>query len=263
LDVFDEMKNLWLLFFGTITLASAENTAKATVDLFNGRDFSGWHVIVRGKGRVEQQDFFKVQEGAIHAYPDAKDKSEQSFAGLVTNESYGDYILSLDYKWGERKFAPRDQAVRDAGVLFHVHGPDEIWPDSIECQIQEGDTGDLWMVGAQASSTVQPVIQNYAPAPGGKIVTRGGRDPRFARFHRGYCWEAPGWNRVEITVRGDTAIFKVNGHVVNEALAMKQWDEATKTWIPLTRGKILLQAEGAEIFYRDVKLTRLAGGGEK
>ena len=46
---------------------------------------------------------------------------------------YKDYRLSLEYKWGEKKFPPRLEAVRDAGLLYHVHRaiPAD-WPASFE-----------------------------------------------------------------------------------------------------------------------------------
>jgi hypothetical protein len=106
---------------------------------------------------------------------------------LITLKSYSRYVLSLEYKWGERKFAPRNEFVRDAGIIFHMHGPDVIWPSGVECQIQEGDTGDLWTINTQAISTVQPNIRNYEPAPGGKPDTRGIGPKGFARFHRSHC----------------------------------------------------------------------------
>jgi hypothetical protein len=240
-----------------LTTLSFDALAEDEQALFNGRDLSGWHVVVKDQGKVDRQDLFGVSENMIHVYPNQRDGSGQPFAGLVTDEEYGDYVLTLEYRWGEAKFAPRALDVRDAGVLFHVHGPTEIWPNSIECQIQEGDSGDAWIIGSRATSTVQPIIRNYAPAPVGKSETRGGVSPRFARFHRSYCWEVPGWNHLEISVRGDSAVYRVNGRVVNALMGLERWDESSGTWQPLRRGRILLQAEGAEVFYRNVRLRTL------
>ena len=136
-----------------------------------------------------------------------------------------------------------------------MHGEDVIWPFGVECQIQEGDTGDLWAIGTQVSSKVQQTIRNYAKDS--ELVTRGTHDQKFQRFHRGYMWERSGWNKIEITVMGDHAIFKVNGKVVNEAVDMKYRSEDGNSWIPLIKGKILLQAEGAEIFYRNIEIKEL------
>ena len=60
-----------------------------------------------------------------------------------------------------------------------------------------------------------------------------------------------------LVVRGDRASYYVNGHLVNEVTQLKQWNDAAKEWQPLTKGRILLQAEGAEIFYRNVTLQPL------
>lgn len=222
--------------------------------LFNGENLDGWHTAYRFPEM--DQDLFKVRDGMIHVLGKQADGSEQSFAGLITDDEYSDYVLRLEYRWGDKKFRPRHEFVRDAGVILHVHGEEKIWPYGVECQIQEGDTGDIWAIGTQVTSTVNPVIRNYAP--GGPAVTRGGTGEKpFARFHRGYSWETPGWNQLELRVRGDHAVFIVNGHVVNEAIDMKYWNEAEGSWQPLTRGRILLQAEGAEIFYRNISLAPL------
>jgi len=241
----------------TCLVIAGEPSASGKIQLFSGRDLAGWTVWVGDKDQPGTPPFFTVTNGMIQTYPAARAGSVQPFAGLVTTNSFSRYVLSLEYQWGEDKFAPRADSVRDAGVLFHVHGPEQIWPSSVECQIQEGDTGDIWAVNTQVTSLVQPTVRNYTPAPGGKAETRGDKPKGFARFHRAYCHEVPGWNHLELTVDGDHATYRVNGHVVNEAMNMKRWDAEAKEWRPLTSGRILLQAEGAEVFYRNVQLTPL------
>nr|WP_299344121.1 DUF1080 domain-containing protein [Allomuricauda sp.] len=226
--------------------------------LFNGTNLDNWYFTTRDttySGNIT--DIFALENGLIHVLGKPDDLSTQTFAGITTRESYSNYRLTLDYKWGEKKFKPRHEFVRDAGVLFHVHGDDTVWPKSVECQIQEGDTGDIWAIGTQVTSTVNPVIRNYSPE--GDSITRGGEGIRFSRFHRGYDWERPHgqWNHLEIVVKGKDAKYSLNGYVVNEALDMKYWDEETGQMEPLTEGKILLQAEGAEIYYRNIFLELL------
>jgi len=224
--------------------------------LFNGEDLAGWEVVTDGLD--SEGPLFAVSDGVIHVYPQAENGSRQPFAGLVTEESFGDYHLSLEYKWGAKRFEPRRDAVRDAGVIFHIVGEPVIWPTGIECQIQEGDTGNIWIIGqTRASSPVQPVGRYYDAE--GDLETRGaGFGP--VRFQRGFCREQPDWNRVELIVRGNHAVYLVNGHQVNEAYNMRfrenpdsEWD-----WRALSSGRILLQAEGAEIFYRDIRIKSLA-----
>lgn len=246
------MKSITILLVAlllTIPLTSAADS----ITLFNGSNLEGWTTWYRHADK--DRDLFTVHDGMIHVYENQADGSDQTFAGIVTEREYGQYRLSLEYKWGEKKFKPRYEKVRDAGILFHVHGEEKIWPYSVECQIQEGDTGDIWVIGTEVTSEVSPAVRNYSP--NGERVTRGGTPGKFNRFHRGYMWEVPGWNRVEVLVQGAYAKFSVNGHVVNEAFDMKYHDAKTGEWRPLTSGKILLQAEGAEIFYRNIKLETM------
>lgn len=239
---------------------AADDLTGAATPLFNGRDLEGWEVIVGDQGVVAKQDIFQVTDGVLHAYKDAAAGSEQPFGYLLSAAEYGDFRLSLEYMWGDKKFAPRAEAdtVRDAGVCYHVRGPFVIWPTSVECQIQEGDTGDVWAIHTQVTSTVHSDIMNYWPAENGGVEVTKGDDPKgYRRFLRSYCYEQPGWNRIELIVRGDSATYVINGHVANRVTRLKFWDEATASWLPLTKGKILLQAEGAEVFYRNVTIAPL------
>ena len=59
------------------------------------------------------------------------------------------------------------------------------------------------------------------------------------------------WNKYEITCRGNSIRLVVNGKLVNEGKNA----EATK-------GKILLQSEGAPIEFRNIKLSPIRRGKE-
>ncbi len=228
------------------------------IDLFNGKNFDGWQTVVESESEVDSAALFQVTDGTIHVYPNFEDGSVQPFGGIYTEEEFSDYHLSLEYKWGEARFSPRADAPRDAGILFNMIGKAKVWPTSIECQIQEGDTGDIWIVGeTRTSSYLSPPAQNYFKR--GDLVTRGA-GMGAERFPRGACREVQGWNHVEVIVEGDHAVFKVNGHVVNEALHMRYREDDTSEWDwqPLTKGRIFLQAEGAEVFYRNIRLKPLA-----
>jgi hypothetical protein len=246
----------WFIVFIIISL-NGFSQPKLTLGkdqlLFNGKNFDGWHQSYDNQG--VERDLFSTKDGLIHAYATQTALSTQSFGGLITDKEYSNYVLTLEYKWGVKKFKPRDESVRDAGVLFHVFGNENIWPAGVECQIQEGDTGDLWIVKAQASTTVDPQNKNFDV--NGLLVTAGTLSSEYNRFARSYYWEKEGWNKVVLVVKGDNAKFYINDHFVNEAIAMKKWDAKLNAWIPLTKGKILLQAEGSEIFYKNVLLQEI------
>lgn len=63
---------------------------------------------------------------------------------------------------------------------------------------------------------------------------------------------------MEIEVHGNNAIYRLNGRQVNAVINARQWDEARKEYVPLQEGKIAVQAEGAEVFYRNIKRESLS-----
>jgi hypothetical protein len=239
----------------------AADTSAGWKSIFNGRNLQGWsvhHASKAPEGAPAPATLFAVENGVIHAYPTQAAGSEQPNAYLETVSEYQDYVLSLEYRWGEKKFAPRLNVVRDAGLLYHVHRarPSD-WPASAESQIQEGDTGDSWAVSTQLSSFVDPKTGRYAlPENGGVPVTVGG-DGKFARTRHNKVNEYPGWNTLEVIVRGDRATHVVNGVTNMRVYGMKRWDAATNSWVKLDKGRIALQAEGAEIFYRNLRVRPL------
>jgi hypothetical protein len=234
---------------------------EAVISLFNGRNLDGWTIFTPDKDLPTSNNLFEVTEGTLHTYPGAMNGSKQPTGYLITKAEYSDYRLTLEYKWGTVKFIPRadPDMARDAGVCYHVQSPDVIWPVSVECQIQEGDTGDAWLIHTQATARIHPDTMGYWPVgkSGGVETIKGEKPRKYHRIPRYYYHEQPSWNRVELVVRGDRATYFVNGHLVNEVTQLKQWDEASKSWQPLIKGRILLQAEGAEIYYRNVTLQPL------
>ena len=78
----------------------------------------------------------------------AQDGADAPVGYFGTVASYAHYHLRFEYKWGTKRFKPRNKTKRDSGLLYHTFGDDQVWPRSVELQIQEGDTGDIFTVGA-------------------------------------------------------------------------------------------------------------------
>lgn len=204
----------------------AKGADDKAIELFNGKDLNGWRIFVDPKTKGYDDDsrpdrVFRVEDGAIHV-------SGERFACLSTERDYENYRLIVEFKWGEKKWAPRAKAKRDSGILLHGVGPDKIWTKSIECQVQEGDVGDFYLVGG-TSLTVD-----------GKPVKGRAKKTADAEKPNGE------WNTVEVVCDGDSITNIVNGVVVNKG-----------TGASLTKGRIVLQSEGAEVFYRKVELHPL------
>ena len=60
------------------------------------------------------------------------------------------------------------------------------------------------------------------------------------------------WNKVELICIGDSSIHIVNGKVVMRLYNSRKIQNGRK--VPLTKGTIALQSEGAEVYYRDIKI---------
>lgn len=203
-------------------------------DLFNHKNLNGWYSFLPSKGKNNDVDkVFNVEDSLLHI-------SGKEFGYICTNKSYKNFQLTVEFKWGEKKWPPRnaDTARRDNGLLFFVpgNGKDTVWPRSVECQIQEGDVGDFWMVD---STTI--MVNGVRTTP---------KD--FARSKKTADGEKPHgeWNQLIAVVKNDKLVYFVNGVKVNEATM-----PATVDGKPLTSGKIIVQSEGAEIFYRKIEIT--------
>jgi len=243
------------------SLALGADSGAGWKPLFNGRNLSGWSVHYASKTAADAPPpatIFSVEKGVIHAYPTQAAGSAQPNAYLETNAEYQDYVISLEYQWGEKKFPPRLELVRDAGLIYHVHRERPAdWPAGAEAQIQEGDVGDSWAVSSQISSFVDPRTGRYALPENGGVPVTVGHDGKFERTRHNKVNEYPGWNTLEVIVRGDRATHVVNGVTNMRVYDLKGWDAASNSWVKVDKGRIALQAESAEIFYRNIRIRLL------
>jgi hypothetical protein len=212
------------------------------VPLFNGVDLDGWMV-----HEPDKADLYAVENGEIHVYPTQLDQSDQPQACLRNLTSLGPkYTLHVEYKWGEARFSDRKQTARDAGILFHITGDvNKVWQDSIECQLGSsalnGDwvTGDLWVLGNPTYAQTKDEngdLQTYGGGYGFSPASQQADLPQGE------------WNTVEVIIDGaDEAVYMVNGVEVNRVFNMTYDDQ------PLSEGYVCVQAEFAELFYRNIK----------
>lgn len=234
-----------------------------TIQLFNGQNLDGWYTFLQRSGKNhDPKNVFWVEDGMIRI-------SGEEWGCITTNEEFENYHLVTEFKWGEKTFEPRLNNARDCGILLHSQGEDGasggIWMHSIECQIIEGGTGDIIVVGDgtdRFSVTCEVAAEkqgnSYVYKPGGnKVTVNAGRinwlkrDPEWKdslSFRGENDVEKPvgEWNTLECIANDDKLTFILNGVVVNEATNVKP-----------QKGKIQIQSEAAEIYFRKIELTRL------
>ncbi|QNF33994.1 DUF1080 domain-containing protein [Adhaeribacter swui] len=191
--------------------------------------------------------------------------SGEIYGCVFTKQEYENYHLKLKVKWGDKKWEPRTQLLKDSGVLYHSIGESgkdywRSWMLGQEFQIMEGHMGDYWTIANSA-------IDIRAFIPEGDMNTVASAKQPFLPLGRGtnlsgFCLrsedhESPNgeWTDIELICYQDKSLHIVNGHVVM-VLQNSRYVEDGKQ-IPLTKGKLQLQSEAAEVFYKDVKIKKL------
>lgn len=197
-------------------------------NLLNQDNLGGWYTFLQDKGKNnDPEHIFTVKDGVLHDIG-------KELGYLMTERSFTNYHFKLEFKWGEKKWPPRDTLKRDSGICYHIPDdePDQIWPQSVECQVQEGDVGDFWLLGY---STIVVDGKQNEPMRHSRIVKKTDAEKPYGE-----------WNTVEVLTFGGKCVHIVNGVVVNAG------ENAN-----LRKGRILLQSEYAEVYYRNIQIREL------
>ena len=173
-----------LTFAGAGKADDISNALKPTsrIELFNGKDFTGWMFFMRDN--ADPTNAWSIADGVI--------KCTGRPAGYMrTTQNYRDYKLTVEWRFVR---------AGNTGVLVHMSEPDKIWPKSIECQGQSGNQGDFYVIDGTDFKE-----------------RRGMEGRRMAK--RGESNEKPvgEWNTYEIICAGNTIKPYVNGKLMNEA----------------------------------------------
>jgi hypothetical protein len=259
---------------------SADETAirpDRTIHLFDGKSLAPFYTWLVDDHREDPLRVFTVVD-QVDGAPAIRISGER-WGGLVTRESYRDYRLVVEFRWGLATWGERRNASRDSGILIHGQGADGntgadgngAWMRSVEAQVIEGGVGDIILVGGfedrgprltphltarvrrdrDGEAVFDPKGESHEFASG--RINWLGRDVDWQDrlgFRGKHDVESPygGWTRLEVVADGDRVTNVVNGKVVNEG-----------TRSSLTEGKILVQSEGAEIYFRRIDLEPLGG----
>lgn len=239
------------------------HAAPGSIDLLDGDYTKHWYTWIRDRGRdTDPKNVFTMQDDILRI-------SGEEWGCVTTKEEYSDYHLLLEFKWGEKTWAPRLDRARDSGLLIHSKGEDGgyngTWMYCLEVQMIEGGTGDLLVVGDKSPTyelTVPVAEEKHGSSPvfspDGDPVTMNsgrinwwGRDPEWKDvkdFRGPDDVEKPvgEWNRIEVIADGGKITVLLNGIVVNRALDCKP-----------KKGRLQIQSEAAELFVRKVVLTPL------
>jgi 3-keto-disaccharide hydrolase len=256
-----------LAIFAAMAVGAEPIAPRQTVSLFNGTDFTGLTRWLKEAQREDPRSVFRAVDGMIHL-------SGEGNGYVATEKEYRDYRLVVEYKWGQRTSGGK--YVRNSGILLHITGPDGgaggAWPSCIECQLAQGCVGDLIVIrGKDAAGETIPVqvaAETELSPDGRRHRWKAGGELKTFPPTRGQLWwsrhdwdfkelldtrgkddiESPlgEWTRVECIAAGERLSVLVNGQKVNEC----------RDVFP-TAGRIALQCEGFEIYFRKFELQAL------
>jgi hypothetical protein len=219
--------------------------------LFNGHNLEGWTPWLSSADGQGPAGMFKVEEdGSLHLLDLEDTEQTPPFGYLYSNKTYSSYWLRLEQRWGTKRFKPRQDGPRDSGVMYHLNGEHKIWPTCAEFQVQENDTGDLWLLNQVEGQTRFRILEGKSTyAEDASLATWLSN----LEMNRASAQDKlTDWNKLELIVDGPNAVHVLNGAVANRVWNLKRSDGA-----PLASGHLALQAEGAEVFYRNVEIRPL------
>jgi hypothetical protein len=259
-----------------------ESQDKGWVSLFNGKDLSGWESYIgpplNDSGRIIRNEPVGLNNDPKQVFTVVDRDGEklirisgENWGAISTLKEYADYHLQLQFKWGSLKWGQKKNRKRDSGLLYHSVGPNGAdygaWMRSQEFQIEEGNTGDYWGVagGSQDIPVIMKSDSEYVYSPAGRLLSFNAKSkPGRHCIKQGDAERPSGeWNTLDLYCHGDTSVHVVNGRVVMVLFHSGQTTDSHPgqsegtTTIPLIRGKLQIQSEGAEVFYKQIRIRSL------
>ena len=199
------------------------------VPLFNGIDLDGWtvdvpHLDKHPDGKVP----FIVREGLLVSLGSPN-------GHLVNDTVRGNYRLDVSYRFAAKP--------GNCGVLVHASTPRALYkmfPKSIEVQMFNGNAGDFWCIVEDI--TVPDMVKRRGAKEKWGITE--GKARRILNLTDGSENPPGDWNDMRIECVGREIKVWVNGDLVNHG-----------SRCTAAKGKIAIQAEGAEVEFRRLDLT--------
>lgn len=207
--------------------------AQKSVNLFNGKDLSGWHTDIPDQDKkADLPPSFVVRNGNLVSMGEPR-------GHLITDAEFENYRLEVRYRFVDKP--------GNCGVLVHASSPRALYgmfPKSIEVQMKHKNAGDFWCIVEDITTDDMEAMRG----PKEKWGITEGKNRRIKNLTDGSEKPLGQWNEMTILCKGDEITVWVNGDLVNHGY------KATAQ-----KGNIAIQAEGAEVEFSKIELTPLAG----
>src|SRR4051794_33748112 len=243
-------------------------------DLFNGKDLNGWDTYIGPPLDAAGKKLSDVPVGLNndpkHVFTIVDDHGQkvirisgENWGGISTKNEYENFHFQLMFKWGALTWGQKKGKKKDSGLLYFAVGPNGAdygaWMRSQEFQIEEGNCGDYWGVagGMEDVPAIKRSDSEYVYDPSGQLYTFSATSNVGRHcIKRGDAENPSGeWNTLDLYSHGDTSVHVINGKIMMVLYHSQQEDKGKVS--PLEKGKLQIQSEGAEVFYKDIKIKSL------
>jgi hypothetical protein len=218
------------------------------------RDANGNYLEALGKNRDPLHVFTVTNvDGApaIHV-------SGQGFGVIMTTTAYTNVHVRLQIKWGDLKWGKKIGKPYDTGLLYFCHSEagaaDKTWPRGFEFQICQNEFGDLYALASQITvpARLDGKLWRYDPTGVKTLFLQ--KKPIGNHCAHIVDPEKPKgeWNTLDLITFNGNSIHVVNGKVVMRLYNAQRLDGPAPA--PIDTGKICLQTEGGECYFRNVEV---------
>jgi Domain of Unknown Function (DUF1080) len=216
--------------FGNISFAQ-KTTKTIAKKLFNGKDFTGWHIDVPAMdNKSGAKSPFIIRDGNLVSLANPQ-------GHIITDKIYSNYRLKVQYRFPGKP--------GNCGVLVHASKPRRLYgmfPQSIEVQLMHDNAGDFWCIGEDIS--VPEMEKRRGPKENWGVD--GEKTRRIINLTDDTEKPLGEWNYMTIECLDGQIKVWLNNVLVNHGF------NAT-----VQKGQISLQAEGSEVEFRKVTLQQI------
>jgi hypothetical protein len=255
--------------------------------LFNGKDLSGWDTEmmilpdkawdVPGLQRDTNGNYAEVvgkNRDPLHVFTVTNMEgvptihvSGQGFGVMMTTAMFTNVHIRLQIKWGDLKWSKKIGQPFDTGLLYFCHSEagvaptdrNKTWPRSFEFQICQNEFGDLYALGAQITVPARQDGRLWRYDLKGTNTLFVQKAPVNNHCAHIVDPEKPKgeWNTLDLITFNGNSIHVVNGKVVMRLYNAQRLDGGAPA--PITSGKVSLQTEGGECYFRNVEYQTITG----
>ncbi|PSL32077.1 3-keto-disaccharide hydrolase [Chitinophaga ginsengisoli] len=255
------MKKLFTCGLLLLTLTGmAQKKVNGWLQLFNGKDLTGWDIKIKGHDLNENYgNTFRVEDGLLKVRYDQYTNFNEQYGHIFYNKNFSAYVIVVEYRFvGEQVAGGPGWALRNSGIMLHGQtaasmGKDQDFPISLEEQLLGGNGKD-------------PRSTSNLCTPGTNVVMNGKLITEHCISSTSKTYHGEQWVRAGALVIGDSVIkhFVFNDTVIVYNKPQTGGGNVSGADSTLTvegrllnEGSISLQSESHPVDFRKVELFDL------